>query len=558
MKLTGKNGFSLLEVMVAVALIGGISVGVMKTLEQSTRVSRFQAESTESDQIVSKISAILRDHDACMNTFMPPAGAGASDPVTNPNVATYSPLGTGVEITEIRDEENKVVLRAGCAGDMTPCTFGVGGGKILLKTIKIMKFGDGSAPWNNAGDQASLFLELIKGGETDPDSLSDKDKEVALRKTIGQLVINRKVNLGFKLDPAKLIIECISEQVNFLSGACGQFRGSVDTDKRCKNITIETANTDPALSTTGDVQVVGDANILETLNIGRTPPTNLGIGNVNAGEEGYLKGNVTTQGEVIFTSDVNNSANYHAKILAGTSNNTINLYGKNQDRAVIKFGTSGTGASITGRNSNIGIGITPGTIPGSKLEVNGDLTVQGNSRSKQHARVGFDGASGSYLDLGGNVRLTHISNNALEFQGANVSISPPYNGSSSSGANLMATQSWVLQQFLDKLGDQAISEIMNNLLNNVTSDSRVKAVKANICNSIKNAVWNGSQCLLNGKNSLCSNTYLMRGFNSDGSVNCATKYKPSSNCGSYQMMYGVNTNGTIRCVDWRTIMNGFF
>jgi len=72
------KGFSLVQVMVAAGLLGGVALGVMQLSKQMQSTTIMGATNLEENQIINHISTILLDADSCEKTFV---GLAFGDPV---------------------------------------------------------------------------------------------------------------------------------------------------------------------------------------------------------------------------------------------------------------------------------------------------------------------------------------------------------------------------------------------------------------------------------------------------------------------------------------------
>lgn len=512
-------------------MLGIVSLGVMQISQQATRVQKGTAQKFGAAWLISVVSSTLQDPTACANTLGPSSLGGAK-----------MPLGAGSLVSEIKDKKNKTILRGNCtSGNLNPCIFGTGQDRTLVKSILIKEYNNSNAPYYNGINQSTLEIELIQGsGIGKWDSMTVDEKRNALQQTIGQIRIVKRITLNTTTDAANLIQSCITDKSEFLQSSCVQFGGTyVEAEKKCKNINIGTLNTNPAITVKGDLNISGNKLVTNTLNVGVTPGGSAGPGNLNAEGDLSVKGNITTEGELIMGTK--------GKFAPGTQTNSLQLLGlPNNDRVTLNLGNSN--AFLKGQSNKVGVGTTG--IPETTLDINGDALIGNSANIKNDLFVGTGGSASSFVEFGGNVAITRTGNNAMAFSGGNVSIAPPYNDENTNSANYIATQGWVIRQFLNKVGDQAISSLLNQILNDAATDTRVKQVKQNICLSFKNATWNGTECVMSSGGN-CSTTQGLRGFDSNGNKVCQNLFKNTQYCSTNNppdyVMTGVNSNGTIRC-----------
>ena len=65
MKIISNSGFSLVEIMVAVGLLGAISIGIMHVSKQMQTTAVSGETSLEENQLINHISTVLTDVDSC-------------------------------------------------------------------------------------------------------------------------------------------------------------------------------------------------------------------------------------------------------------------------------------------------------------------------------------------------------------------------------------------------------------------------------------------------------------------------------------------------------------
>jgi prepilin-type N-terminal cleavage/methylation domain-containing protein len=526
-------GFSLVEIMIAVGLLGMISLGVLQLSKQATRVQKGTTQKFETTSIISLITNTLKDPKACENTFGLTSPGGAKVPV-----------GAGQLVSEIKDKSNKTILKANCpSGALDPCIFGKGNEeRTLVKSIYIKEYNNPAAPYYNAASQSTLEIELIQGSAIGKwDTMTPEERTYALSQTTGQLKTIKRIVIATTLNTSNEILSCITDKSDFLTGACDQFQGKYfEAERKCKNITVQTQNTNPSITVEGDDYIDGNKLVTNSVNVGATPPGTMATGNLNAEGNLFNKGNLTAEDDLIFLTK--------AKLSLGASNNNLSLLGiTNNDRATLNLGNSG--ASITGRSNKVGINIASTAVPQSALDVNGDITVTKDTLIKDNLLVGTNGTAGAYVEFS-DVRMTRTGPDTLVFDFGNIIVKAPYNDLNTNNGSYVATQGWVTKQFLDKVGDLGVSTIMNEILNDNATDTRVDTVKRNICSSIRNATWISGECVI-AANSQCGTHEGVKGFDSNGNLICESLFKSTQSCSGAvppdYLMTGVISNGIITC-----------
>lgn len=98
----GKNkGFSLVEVMVALGLAGGLALIIVKLTEMGSSAQKLVETKDDIHQMNQEIAGVLADRFSCRNTF-----SHVADKITTLNEIAHS-----LEITEIKDKNNSIVFK---------------------------------------------------------------------------------------------------------------------------------------------------------------------------------------------------------------------------------------------------------------------------------------------------------------------------------------------------------------------------------------------------------------------------------------------------------------
>lgn len=536
-----KKGIGLVQVLALTGLVAGVGVGVMQVMQSTSRLAKTAAFKFQEDEILFNLESVLKDNGACEKSLGLTSLGGPKDP-----------NGNGVTFEEIRDANDSLVFKAGCGpANLKECIYGQATkGRIFLKSFTIKQYNNGASPWDNSGGRSTLEIEMVKGAAIEKfDTLSPAEKSKFAQQAFGAIMVVKRLRLKTGLDASGDIQYCVADERDILKESCEYFQGTQDVaDLKCKNVTVETADTTPAVINDGNLLVEKNSNTLDSVNVGLTPPGTLTDGMLNVAGDSTIGKNIVTQGDFLFLNraTISRDGVNDSMVLAGATN---------LDRVTLFLGNSG--ASINGRANKMGINLSANTTPASALEVNGDLTTQISLNVNKNILIARSGAIGGTVDFSGDVTIKRNAVTSIEIDGGAISITPPYNDKSTSNNNYIATQDWIENQFLVRLGDQAVQQILNQILNNAAGDSRVKTLKQNICNSIKNATWNGSDCVSSG-NQICSSTQAMQGL-TNGIKNCVNKYKNTQNCSNSNpptsIMTGVNSNGSLICRNLTTMFN---
>lgn len=89
------SGFSLIETLVSVAVLGAILLGTMTFMKKRTSEAKYLESVGEADSVINRARLYLLDKDACLNTLS--------------DITIPSSSNTPVEISSIKDKMNKVV-----------------------------------------------------------------------------------------------------------------------------------------------------------------------------------------------------------------------------------------------------------------------------------------------------------------------------------------------------------------------------------------------------------------------------------------------------------------
>lgn len=143
-KLSKNNGFTLVEIIIALGLIGAASVGTMSIMKQLNKGQATSEAKVEEIELRRMMATNLTDKQACKNTFM----------------------GTriGENINSIKNSGNNVLFEAGKV---------YGNGSIKLESLKIV---DKGTIASDGTKDASLVIAFKKNKKI----LSAQDKTVEI------------------------------------------------------------------------------------------------------------------------------------------------------------------------------------------------------------------------------------------------------------------------------------------------------------------------------------------------------------------------------------------
>jgi len=531
-KIFSKNGFSLVEIMVGAGLLGIITLGVVNLMQDTEKVKKSSAASSEVDQLVIRLNILLSDPKICKSSFfnLDPRSTGV--PINNiilkddiDSVKAWTGATKNIDSSEIAQYQSKTIkaklLSADCTlPDVSKCTLAMGtAGRIWLKEMKILAFemthpnsSDTNSPYRNGPNQATFEFTMVKGsaiGKEGDVSGMQKAKE----QIFGQVVITKQIPIVVSLDSNNRITDCVTNLSDYAQSTCNQIDGTVENDK-CKTPKIGSKNINsfPAITALGNMNIEGNEFVSGNLTVGTSPGGAVTTGSMNAGGDFNIgKSLVIKNGNLAFGPVATNDT-----VLSATGNNELTLGTPTGGSGRINLGSQ---AFLKGSGSFVGVS---NNSPAKNLDVTGDglvtsnLTALGDTSVKLKTNVGTtNAATMEILSSGGENRL-RISGADLSIISHNDSFNAGW-AASKPDANLVATRDWVYQLFANRLGNAAINAIIDNIIEYSTS-TPLDSVVRSFC-----AVVRGS----NGANSPCQVTLpacggndVLRGYNADGTANC--------------------------------------
>lgn len=160
-KLFNSLGFSLVEIMVVLGIMGGISLGVAQLMKQSTTSANFVEAKTEENEITRQISLMIAKKDACTHTML---GRGVGD-----NVPT---------------------IKNNQGADVYAVNGLYGNGAITITSMRLANSGATTIPADGRG---TLFLEVTLNRRKVKSAATD---------------FTKRILIAVKLDPTSKIESC--------------------------------------------------------------------------------------------------------------------------------------------------------------------------------------------------------------------------------------------------------------------------------------------------------------------------------------------------------------
>jgi hypothetical protein len=546
------QGFTLAEIMLAVGMLGLVSLGVMKISQDAGKIRKSSTEKMETENLITKVHRYFRDPEICRSTLFAKNPTGQGEQISSiikkagiMDIKTHEGSTPDIDGSEISQYNGASIVdtfvRADCpnavGSSSKPCTFGSGPGRILLKDLKILAYemthpdsSRAASPYKNDSKMAFIEMTIVKGiaiGKTD----TTKAKDVSL----GDLEFKRRVAIGVLLDSNNRIADCLTELTSFQTGACDQFNGIVDYDNRCKDIAIQAIGPEPTgtpppnkdgITTEADTHVKNSLRVANTVDVGAIGSQ--GPGNINVGGEATVENDLNiTDGNLVFGTNVTLDA-----INSGEATVYQNA-GDNDARLML-----GNNLKIHGQNGNIGIQTT--TNPAFTLDLIGDARFTGKFREDKDLQVQ------QLAKIGGTVQATFkIVGNTMEISGVDIEIKNNHNdGNKSSEDNLIATRQYIYDLFSDRLGDQPTFDQLMDALLSYAGSNQMEQLNHAICLGMRNATWSGGQCRLQSNNQNCPNNQFLVGFDTSGNRICDSYKLNTFGVASNRILIGISGSGT--------------
>ena len=220
MKNLGKeNGFTLIELMISVGLLGIISVSVLQLSYNAHRVSKMTSKNVEIQRTLTEMKLILNNDKSCELTLK-----------------DKNPQGKGELLPSIiyfdgSKQEEKFKVNG---------IYGEGNAKIKIKEMRISGYENG---------QSILEIKFLMGVN------EKKIKGIGPKTRLRKISVN--TNMGVDDKGNIKIKNCVTEKDNFLFGSCQMIGGNFSDEKNCRSINVKKSldNLEPAIKVLGKTTV---------------------------------------------------------------------------------------------------------------------------------------------------------------------------------------------------------------------------------------------------------------------------------------------------------------
>jgi len=224
-KFKEENGFSLVELMISVGLLGIISVSVLQLSYNAHKVSKMTSKNVEIQKTLTEMKLILNNDKSCELTLKDKDPQGKGGPVKS--ILSF--------------DGNKSIEKFKVNG-----IYGEGNAKIKIKSMNIGGYKDG---------QSILEIKFLMG--VDEKTIKGIGPKVRVRK----LSVN--TNMGADEKGNLKIKNCVTEKDNFLFGSCQMIGGNFNDEKNCRSINVKKSldNNQPAIKILGKTIVDGNFDV---------------------------------------------------------------------------------------------------------------------------------------------------------------------------------------------------------------------------------------------------------------------------------------------------------
>jgi len=443
-KLLGKQGFSLVEVMIAAGMLGIVSMGVMQMMQNMNKGQKTADLKSTRAWLTYNIDQALKDSRACERTFAGKIAPGMS--ATPPAPAAIDPTAEPF-ITTLYNQQGNVVLTSSPVGNAN--IYGGVGARIQVDTIQV-KTTDTCALDTEC--DASLVVSFTNLGVTIGSAGVDQQKNA---------YVAEKFALTFPLRFKKwgptypggtpgindaLVDECLSSNTAYINEACLAMGGIME-GAFCKRLSLAAQGVLPApiisnaldaVTVNPDIHIIQDEFVDRGLVVGTgggaLNPTSGGLGvGLNSTGVGNLDvlNNVTIGGTTTGTGLMTGLASFNLM-----NNTDIRLYtgpgvGGGSTNSITIFGDlAGAASGIAFRPSNNGDLVMPSKS--SDILVSGNILV-GSGQTSSGTAVGsgvqiFGSGNqtryllpGVSLVSGGNVIISSGAQSIMGIKGGAVS-----------------------------------------------------------------------------------------------------------------------------------------
>ena len=439
-------GFSLIEIMVSMGLVGGISLVVLKLVQDSSSVNKHAEQFEAINQTFTDLTRILEDRKSCEYNLKGKKDGDLLDEIVRVRKAvdenTGQPrLGASYKVdTVLGDSKSPVVISS--------------------MTLK------------SKSDQSSQIEVVFVRARSD----KDEDMNRAKKQMKGAMTVTKFISVEtvYNRDTNE-IEDCRTSAVENLEGFCDSI-DSTDSNKSgntvCYNMSIgkHPDENSPAITSEDAFHITGGLSIgapfTDVLAI--TPPD----------------GNVQIGGELIINDKL--IFNYNDNVLDGSE---ASLENKSGDMLIKESSSKdiqiGSDEPYLYRQNSQGFGINTRTPKsGYDLHVNGAMKV--GQKIKLY--------NGVFIEKTGNQFKVIVPNDwSVEIQGGDNNTY--YGSGESTRLKRIATKKWVLEvigKFLSG-NQQSVDTLVIAALDAANNQDLTK-IKKSICDSSTTLRWSGTKC----------------------------------------------------------------
>ncbi len=465
-------GFSLVEVLVSAALIGGIALALTQVMTDSTKGTKYSFQQTEIEQVTVNIQRILKTRTSCSETLK---GLRDGD---NLGIITTLPLGS------ITPQETEFKIGA---------SFGQAASTVSIKEMKLAK---------NSNDTTDIEITFVRTRDT-----SDEGIENAKKRNVGAVEVKKTITVNTIYENGE-IVDCKTENEENIIGFCTNIDGEPEgtpasTKCRAINLFKHPDRAEPAITAVGDVFVQGGLAtgdlFTEEEEYNPDIPTPTDQSPLPSNSEGnvHLDGDLALNQEFIFNHDDNNIDNTTEPRITLEDNNQRLIF-KEKKSNDLKLGKE---TPFLYRDHARGFGINKENPKTNYiLDVSGAVKVGGKIEIEDNVSIEVDPSSKKLI-----IKLA-TSNQSVEIIGEkNAEYNPADNSTTSK--NTMATREWVLEALGAILAaDQAtLDKIANAALESTEGTSDID-IRKGACDDSDNLRWENNRCEIAFKDFECTDS----------------------------------------------------